>query len=753
MPRPATRFLPLVLLFAAAAFPLQAAIPDAARHDARFALGYLVVTHYPGVDPTGATDSWNGLQDALDDAMDHDLVAFFPAGAYLISRKLSCYTWVDLRPDGSEGNVPQHFRELVGSRLGARPPLIKLAPGASGFDDPSHPKAMIEFNTFKDDDADGRTPRPTRAEQEALHVDECPAGYQGNAGNHYKALLAGIDFDTGGNPGAVAVCFKCAQDSALRDLHINATGSLAGCWYFSRAGSGIVNAEIVGGQYGLVAPGDNYGSAIGVTLRNQTVSAIDFRVQDVAINLVGFHIVKESGPAIIVGTGAHKSGMLSLLDGRIDLTHGGPAIDNASGKSIYVRNVSVSGMPDLVKSPGLPPVTGSGAWSRIDAYSYVNQDADPSSFAMVEGAPPAAKPAQPIAAVTQDSGPPPANLVSRHVWSTLPSFEDGAAPGQSIGVFADIRDFGATPNKDSDDDAVAINAAINAAAKAGHNRVLIPGGLFHLKSAVQLGPDTRLFGIGNAYSCLATTDWRPKEATPMILSDDDADGTAVLSDLELSYEVASVATDWFTPVHWRTGRRSIIASVRMKKSGNAGGKTETNPRPLLHFSDHGGGRVYFVCSFERPYNTTHPGYRMILAEGTTQPLSFYNINLEKGKGDYYAEFRHAANIRVWTGLKVEQMNGGDHSVIGIVACDNVAVYGVGKIVRTPDPGRGSVEVLGASRNILVTNVVPRERGQPGGDTFLDKTGADPVGVPYPEILALYQRGQLDDNAMRAEPAP
>src|ERR1700742_2767012 len=74
----------------------QATIPAGAFADPRYSIGYLVVTNYPGVDSTGATDSTIGLQNAINDAYSNNinfektgtnrgLAVFFTPGTYVIS--------------------------------------------------------------------------------------------------------------------------------------------------------------------------------------------------------------------------------------------------------------------------------------------------------------------------------------------------------------------------------------------------------------------------------------------------------------------------------------------------------------------------------------------------------------------------------------------------------------------------------------------------------------------------------------------
>ena len=71
------RILLLIVLMVGALPRVQAAIPKAARNDPLYAKGYLVVSHYPGVfdDGTSEATTTAGLNDAIDDAYVHNVVA------------------------------------------------------------------------------------------------------------------------------------------------------------------------------------------------------------------------------------------------------------------------------------------------------------------------------------------------------------------------------------------------------------------------------------------------------------------------------------------------------------------------------------------------------------------------------------------------------------------------------------------------------------------------------------------------------
>lgn len=172
---------------------IKAAIPTAAMEDPRYALGYLVVTHYPGVDSTGVSDSHFGIQQAITDAFKNNLVLLFPSGTYLVSDVLACYTWQLWGPIMGKARNPHHYSHvLVGSSLGVRP-LIKLMENAPGFNDPGKPRPLLVYRNFVATNSSGSTEvgplDPLRGN---------PANYKDGTTTLFNGELRNIDFDTGG---------------------------------------------------------------------------------------------------------------------------------------------------------------------------------------------------------------------------------------------------------------------------------------------------------------------------------------------------------------------------------------------------------------------------------------------------------------------------------------------------------------------------------------------------------------------------
>jgi hypothetical protein len=461
------------------------------------------------------------------------------------------------------------------------------------------------------------------------------------------------------------VGFAAAQDSSIEAVRVAATGAYAGFHGIPGRDMGAANIEVVGGRYGLVTRAAAGNVIVGARFLNQTHSAI-VHTDFVPLAMVGFHIVKAKGPVITTqskpGTTA---GTMSLLDGVIVVNGAGPAIDNASGKSLYLRNVYVKGTASLVKSGAQPAVTGAGTWARIAEYAYTDQrpadgdyqvnDTTLRAVNLIDGK--TSQAPEPSTHVENGAVAPP-NLVARHLWTALPSFE-GQKDGTAVVTAAK---YGAKPD-DAADDRAAIQAAIDDASAAGHGRVFIPRGLFRIGGTGRLHANTRLFGVSRILTEIGVHDsWRPTtgEAT-MLLTDDDAEATTTLAFLRITARTkggptlpsGAAAYDRFNQLHWRAGRRSTVAGIQFSTEYVAS-NTPTNAKSIMKITGSGGGRHYFLSAGKGGYQVpaTHPDMRGPLISGTQEPLWVYGLNMEMSKGaddviiDANCEIENAANVRI-----------------------------------------------------------------------------------------------------------
>ncbi len=680
--------------------------------------GYLDVTLYNGwegfpVDTSGVKDSTAALQKALDDAHDYRLTAFFPAGIYLVSNTLHF-----VKKYGNDFDLELRYSTtLVGSIKGQRP-IIKLKDNAPGFNDPKKIKPVLAVWRKRTPAAFG-TPGNKLGDPETGDGDNIAWYATG-----YLQRIQGIEIHCGrGNAGAVGVFFRAAQDSHIEDVRVVATGAFAGFYGIpSRASAGAANIEVEGGQYGVYLPRDAGSVIVGAVLRNQTVEAIhteDF----VPTAVIGFKIVKSKGPVVrVISRGADNVGTLSLVDGIVELSGGGEAFNNEAGKNFYIRNVYVKGTSTLVKSASATALS-TGQWSRIVEYAYTQRN--DRSFNLINGS----MNQNEINTIKSQASAPPNNLITRHIWQGLPSFEEA--------LVANVTDLGATGN-DASDDTLAIQRAIDQAASA-NGKVFLPKGEYFISQPLKLRANTQLFGVARHLTWIRTaSSWKPTQLTPMIQTVNDAEAKTYLGHLTLIYESGDDTHDWFNPINWRAGRNSMVVGVFT--SANGFGST-TQPRAEFYISGNGGGRWYFMGRHQSKANT-HPGYRHVLIEGTTQPLRWYGMNLEKPFSDFNSEIKGAANIRIF-GVKVE----GRERVMNVNNSTNVAVISAGAMRDSPRPKNGAhFDVTGTSNNVLMANINPQNHppDDAGDHTVRDVSG---TGIVYPGMVGLFKRGAIDDAAM------
>jgi hypothetical protein len=421
-----------------------------------------------------------------------------------------------------------------------------------------------------------------------------------------------------------------------------------------------------------------------------------------------------------------SEGTMNLLDGRVKIVKGGAAFNNPDGKNLYIRNVYIAGTDELIATQG-SLTKSSGNWKHIAELSH--NAGQGKSFNLINGK--ITKDA--YKSIKEKSSPPPADLLSRHIWKSLPSFEHHG--------FIDAADFGATGD-DKSDDTRAIQGAIDKASKdpQANGRVFLPKGLYYIRQTLKLHHNTKLFGVASHLTWIITHKrWRPTELTPMIQTVDDAKAETFLGRLSLQYELSKDGQCWFNPLHWRAGRNSMVMGVYTYAGGQ--GK-KTSERQEFRITGNGGGRWYFM-GFHQHKGGSHPNYRVLYVDGTTEPLWFYGLNVEHVKSDYQSEIRNAKNIRIF-GPKVE----GSARVMRIHNTTNFALYGAGALRNPPKVRNGALfDITGNSDNLLLANINPSKSRRPGGPRDHTVRDINDVGVAYPKMVALFKRGVLDDSVM------
>jgi len=702
-----------------------------------FKLGYLDVTWYDGweghrVDSTGKEDSTAALQKAIDDGYDYQLAVFFPAGTYTVSDTLKA-----VKKRSRFANF--HDNNLVGSRAGARP-VIRLAPQSPGFGDPENPKPVLWVWTNRE-----AYNRPFGAPASEFSTEN---NKQWNSMGFLQSV-ENLTIDCNGlqgNAGAIGLRFAAAQASDIHDVNVIATGAFAGFYDIpSRSSSGAANIEIDGGRYGLYLSHGASSIIVGATLRNQTEAAL-YCAQFPPIAMVGFHIVKKSGPVITIQRDMYSRavGTMSLMDGIVELEEGGVAFDDMADKNFYMRNVYVRGSDEIVKTPE-QTFASEGEWKRVaeyahvdpfepkNAWSYKSRDSKFPSVSVIDGKISKAS----LANVESASEPPPKDLVSRHVWKRLPSFED-----PDCVVLTDVSDADGSDDKD---DWAAIQGAVDQ-----YDKIFVPKGVYWLSQTLTLNAKTTFFGINRPMTRInPSSSWKPTSEVSVIQTVDDPDAETYLGTLQIGFWWGEKEHDWFNLLNWRAGAKSMVMGLtdRFGAMGRRNSHApETNPHSLWTISGNGGGRWYFWGVDKSGPNEVE-GYRHLLIDGTTQPLWMYGCNLEKGHGLAGCEIANARNVRIFS-VKVEK----SRPIFKVHDSENIGIFSSGAMRRAcMYDGKPAAYywVTGACDNILFANINPQSlRGISGGYTLVEDIDQGKTVIDYPEMVAVYKRGELDDAAMR-----
>jgi hypothetical protein len=716
------------------------------------------------VTTNGTGDSTAGIQQAIDDAFALNKTVLFPPGTYQISDSLKCYNWQlwdPLRDRSDTINAVLECNTLWGSASATNRPVIKLAASASHFDDTNHPRPLISFRNF--------AAANSNAVAKVLPADPLPTDALGTPENFTDAAaslfcneLRGIDFDCNGHAGAFGVFFRAAQGSAIVDVRVDATDAYAGIWGVPGRNSGGMNIEVEGGKTGLILDGSIAGTVLtGVNLFNQTGAA--FSMGDfVPTTLVGFHIVKDSGPVVTFFRNI-QADALSLIDGIVELHTNSAVLNNSAGMNLYVSGLYVTGSDQIIQNPS-GTVSAIGTWKRVREYVYTDQS-NPSGdppyevddqvfriFNMIDGV--TNRTAEPSTAIESNSAEPPADLVSRHIYANLPLYE--GLPDGTINITD--SPYNATADDDTDDRA-AIQAAIDAAATNGIGRVFMPAGTFRIGDTLTLQANTVFFGTGRRKSILTYHDsWQPTTGrVVMVDTVDDASATTFLGFLNISTRCTggetmpdgTLAYDRFDAVHWHAGRRSCYFGISHDGEWDA---APDNAKHTLEIAGNGGGRFYFF-SHQNPGAKTHSDQREVYIEGTREPLWFYGLNSEITKPALTREGASDANVEIVDGQNISilgvKREGISPSII-MRDCRNIAVYSSGALREELFAGSGGyLQILGTSDNILIANVlVQKVWSMTNSEPQLIEalTGGVTNQIMWPDGVSLYKRGEFNPAA-------
>ncbi len=499
----------------------------------------------------------------------------------------------------------------------------------------------------------------------------------------------------------------------------------------------IANLKAIGGQYGIYCQQSKWPTIIGSEFIGQTTAAIGR--MDCNSSLVGCRIAKDQAPAIVVNGGAAFSGgCLSIVDTVIDIAQPSnqPAIDNTQGRSIVLDNVFLRNAAALIQSGGAPPVIGGEGWIRVGEFATpMKGKGRPAGVIAVDGV-------EWKGGFAKDIGPAEAPdyaaLKAGHLYDpaaypspdvVLERFNRGDPSVAILTGFPDLpaERAGFAPQKPGIDRSglkgpdcgVALQTLLDS-----FPLVFVPKGYYLTRQTIVLRGNTHLMAVANHLAELRPHDeWRVTKETPILATEDSAEAAPKLSWLKVGWSIVPQENDWFSAVHWLAGNGSRVRGVFWRPTVSRE-HTKGNGKAEVRIAGHGGGRWYGTGL--GPLSATeHPDHRRYLVDGTSEPLAFYNLNIERGFGDFQMEIRGAKNVAIY-GMKNEFPR-----ALAIRNCENICLYGQSGNAET---------VVENSRDFLIANIGNRSIDY-DETSLLDLTADPPLKIKAPRQPAFIKRGQ------------
>jgi len=657
---------------------LDLAIPAVLGNQALARLGYVDVTASPfSADPSGRKDSTQAIQSAVNFARDHQMVCFLPPGDYRLSATIDCAR--NYAPRFGEIWPARYYPcMMVGSTKDpSRRARLILTENSPGFSDPEHPKHLVRFW------ARASVPR-IRDNREVVMM--MPDLDQPNIS--YNQNFVSIDIMIGeGNPGAIGIYLRAAQGSGVFDSMIDARHGFAGLEGGAGSGGSHFGITVIGGRVGLdLTRAQCAPTLAGIALIGQTEVALRYSGTN-TLSCVGMDLRPAEGARAIecgaVDSRDPFSGHLSLVDSRIEYgkwNTAAPAIESC--KSLYLENVYFRNTATAVSHNGEALLTAQDdRWLCVREFARGAERLSMAHLNLLEYTYPVyvkGKAVDSLASTVEAA--PPEDLRTRHLWEIpLPSFERPDVVNVKDAPYGAMGD-GRT------DDSLALQKAIDE-----NETVFLPKGHYLVTKPLSLRPGTRIFGISHTCSNIFIEGGGALfgdrgNPTPVLQTPDDPQGRNLLA--FFSVTIPRSAQGAHALLH-QSGQSTLFAC---RFSYHHHSLEEEGQ--LLHDLEHvtppvvvrgaAGGKWYL--HFEEA-QFKHPEGRHLLIEGTTQPIAFYQLNVEHADCDAQMEIRDCRNIRIF-GLKSER----NSVVLRIRDSKNISLYGYGGNA-TAYPGKSLFEVL------------------------------------------------------------
>jgi Pectate lyase superfamily protein len=401
--------------------------------------GIFRVTDY-GANPDDGVDDTAKIQLAIASALKSKSrysampFIYFPKGTYNISDQIESRIGDSGWSDGWRAGMI-----LVGeSQQGT---VLKLSDNLADFSDSNNPQAVIKTGSEQD----------TKSNPD------------GSGNRAFRHSIYNMTIDVGrGNTGAVGIDYLANNRGAIEDITIRSSDGqgLAG-FLMKRYGPGpalIKNAIVEGFDYGVWISNYEYSMTFEhLILENQKVAGIYNKDNVLFIRDL---VSRNSVPVIDM---ASKNGQITLIDS--SFTNGSP--DNAAivnqGK-MFVRNLTSGGYGKIVSDRTKTRRDIQGGVSAIKVQEYVSHDIE-------------------------------SLFDSRQHSLNLPIEETPEFHTNDFKQWENVVTRGATPDDSSNDDADAIQSAID----SGKPIVYLPRGVYHLgKTIIVRGNVRKIIGMQSA---------------------------------------------------------------------------------------------------------------------------------------------------------------------------------------------------------------------------------------------------------------
>ena len=650
-------------------------------------IGCLDVTKAPyQADPTGAADSTQAIQRAINDARDHRLVCYFPEGTYLIFDTISCEQQVHKleRPRHTDRHT-QHYWDIphrivmIGSTKGKRPTL-KLSEGAEAFDDPEKPKIAVWIWAQTRDDAPGKEEPEWGKEQPNISF------------NH---IFKGIDIDISGHSGAIGIRHSGSQGSTLQDCTIHAKGAYAGMSNCCGQGGGTHNIEVLGGQYGIIIDRSSRFPLLNTCVfRGQTEAAVRYVERTQMPTLLVGCLIEPASKVVIDLTRNSPHAGISMVDCMVALPKGGIICRTNQDENIFIEETYVHGV-ESVRNDG-PKIPMPETWTCIERYSLHTTH----GVHLLNGT----EYSNEIIELEKILLKPSYESIHRHHYCRTPSFEDDNV--------VNVKSLGAKGDGIADDTEAFKKVILTS------DKVFIPKGNYKLLGTLQLRSNTHLFGLSRMFTSIGSVS---------LQRDRSSRGSQVKSFVLATVNEANACPGL------------SFLSVRGLIDWKSGQGTCMLAPGILAISGNGGGRFYGVMAMGQPF----------ILEGIRQPTSFYALNVERVTTNPQSHILNCSNIRVYF-FKVEagtlnRSNAGDNNTpCRISDSKDIRVYCMYGVVRNLSR-RPMIEIIN-SNDIMVAQL---KTFSPSDFLHLTETnGLEKNEIPSSKTCALFLRDTKGDSRNR-----